>query len=53
MSILQKYGGANANVTWVKELGEVERKAKSSYLDIQDSESVASSIQEEQYQKIR
>ena len=55
MQIIKKYGGAGADASWVNELSAIEKKqqAKPSYLESNESESVASSIQEEAYQKIR
>ena len=57
MSIIKKYGGASTDTSWVNELNVLENKnerKKNSYLDSQrDSESVASSIQEEAYQRIK
>ena len=55
MQIIKKYGGAGADASWVNELSAIEHKqaAKPSYLESNESESVASSIQEEAYQKIR
>lgn len=55
MSIIKKYGGASADASWVNELSVIEKKrqAKPSYLDSNETESVASSIQEEAYQKIK
>ena len=51
MQIIKKYGGAGADASWVNELSAIEKKqqAKPSYLESNDSESVASSIQEEAY----
>ena len=56
MSIIKKYGGVSTDTSWVNELSVIEKKneRKHSYLDSQrDSESVASSIQEEAYQRIK
>ena len=56
MSIIKKYGGVSTDTSWVNELNVIEKKyeRKHSYLDSQrDSESVASSIQEEAYQRIK
>ena len=50
MSIIKKYGGVSTDTSWVNELNVIEKKneRKHSYLNSQrDSESVASSIQEE------
>lgn len=52
MTIMQKYGSKHADVSWLNELADIEQK-KMSYLDSHESESVASSLQEEAYQKIK
>ena len=54
-NIIRKYGGASADATWANELSAMEKKKekKPAYLDLNESESVASSIQEEAYQRIK
>lgn len=51
MAIIRKYGGSSADAAWVNELSVIEtkNKAKPSYLESNESESVASSLQEEAY----
>ena len=48
-AIIRKYGGTSAETAWADELTTIERKKKTSYLDMPDSESITSSIQEETY----
>ena len=54
MQIIRKYGGASADASWVNELSTIEKKQRpTNYLESPKSDSVASSIQEEAYQKIK
>ena len=54
MAIIRKYGGASADASWANELTAIEQKQKPSYLESRsETESVASSIQEETYQMIK
>ena len=54
MAIIRKYGGASADASWANELTAIDQKQKPSYLESRsETESVASSIQEETYQMIK